>query len=227
MNTLGEDPSQAHMKKRISIFRNLLLAFLLLFAGLSPAGADTVPLGDSGYWVAGVPSQEFVHFAAPESSGRQRMQNWCWAACIQMVLNYHGLYVDQQDIVERVFGVAADRPANGQQILAALSGWAPDTRGRRSAIYADSYHIDPGTVVNDLDKKWPLIVGLEGARGAATGHAYVLTAVYFSKDQYGQPTIHRVVLRDPYPGYQSRIELDVNEFSQRLQFATRVFVERL
>lgn len=203
----------------------LLLA--VLFVLPVSASADTVPVGDTGYFVAGVPSEQFVHFAAPESAGKQRMQNWCWAACIQMVLNYHGLYVDQQDIVGRVFGQAVDRPANGEQILAALSGWAPDSRGRRSAIYADPYHVDAATIVNDLDKRWPLIVGLAGPRGMATGHAYVLTAVYFSKDNFGNPTIHRVVLRDPYPGYPSRQEMDINDFLQRLQFATRVYVERL
>ncbi|MCA9776431.1 MAG: C39 family peptidase [Candidatus Eremiobacteraeota bacterium] len=204
---------------------SVLMALLVVCPGT--AVADTLPLGDTGYFVAGVKSEEFVHFAAPESAGKQRMENWCWAACIQMVLNYHGLYVDQQDIVTRIYGAAIDRPANGDQIMAALTGWAPDTRGRRSQIYADNYNLDAATIINDLDKKWPLIVGLRGARGAATGHAYVMTAAYFSKDQSGQPTIHRVVLRDPFPGYQSRIELDAQEFGQRLQFATRVYVERL
>lgn len=206
-------------------WRHLGLALLLLF--VSPAAADTVPLGDSGYFVAGVPSEEFVHFAAPEGAGRQRMENWCWAACIQMVLNYHGLYVDQSDIVARVFGGTVDRPANGQQIMAALTGWAPDHRGRRSEILADAYNLDPATVINDLDRKWPLIVGLSGARGAATGHAYVMTAAYFSRGPAGVPVIHRVVLRDPFPGYPSRIEVDADEFAQRLQFATRVYVRRL
>jgi Papain-like cysteine protease AvrRpt2 len=213
------------MKRKGTLLLRLALALFLLLSGATTA--DTVPLGDTGYFVAGVPSQEFVHFAAPESAGKQRMQNWCWAACIQMVLNYHGLYVDQKDIVSRVFGATVDRPANGDQIMKALTGWAPDSRGRRSAIYADAYNLDPATVINDLDKKWPLIVGLEGARGVATGHAYVMTAAYFSQDANGTPTIHRVVLRDPFPGYESRIELDSNEFSQRLQFATRVYVERL
>lgn len=213
------------MKRRKSNLVSLIIALLFIFPGA--AAADTMPLGDTGYFVAGVPSKEFVHFAAPEGAGKQRMQNWCWAACIQMVLNYHGLYVDQQDIVNRVFGATVDRPANGEQLLAALTGWAPDTRGRRSAIYADAYNLDPATVINDLDKKWPLIVGLEGARGVATGHAYVMTAAYFSRDQMGNPTIHRVVLRDPFPGYESRVEMDAAEFGQRLQFATRVYVERL
>lgn len=213
------------MRNIKSASKCLIIGLVFLFTG--SLGADTVPLGDTGYFVAGVPSQEFVHFAAPESSGRQRMENWCWAACIQMVLNYHGLYVDQQDIVSRVFGVSVDRPATGEQMMAALTGWAPDSRGRKSAIYADNYNLDPATIVNDLDKKWPLIVGLRGARGAATGHAYVMTAAYFTRDALGQPTIHRVVLRDPFPGYESRIELDAAEFGQRLQFATRVYVDRL
>lgn len=212
-------------KRKANLLKTLLLGFVVLLSGA--ATADTQPVGDTGYYVAGVPSAEFVHFAAPEDVGRQRMGNWCWAACIQMVLNYHGLYVDQKDIVARVFGAAVDRPASGDQIMAALSGWAPDTRGRKSAIYADNRNLDEATVINDLDKKWPLIVGLAGPRGAATGHAYVLTAVYFSRDSMGRYTIHRVVLRDPYPGYESRTELDMAEFSQRLQFATRVYVERL
>ncbi len=204
----------------------LLMSLLFLSAGPS-AQADTVPFGSSGMFIAGVKSDEFSEFAAPESAGKQRMGNWCWAACIQMVLNYHGLYVDQQDIVSRVFGAGVDRPASGEQILAALTGWAPDSRGRRSAIYADNYNLDPATVINDLDRKWPLIIGLSGARGAATGHAYVLTAAYFSKGPNGVPIIHRVVLRDPYPGYPSRVELDAGEFGQRLEFATRVYVEHL
>lgn len=212
-------------KTLLGLLRAFLLGTVLLCSG--PALADTVPVGDTGYFVAGVPSEEFVHFAAPEGSGRQRMENWCWAACIQMVLNYHGLHVDQSEIVSRVFGGAVDRPANGEQIMNALTGWAPDSRGRKSEIFADAYNLDPGTVINDLDQKWPLIVGLSGARGQATGHAYVMTAAYFSQGPNGLPIIHRVVLRDPFPGYPSRIEVDASEFSQRLQFATRVYVKRL
>lgn len=215
------------MRSIKSLLSKTKLAIVVLTALVCQvAAADTMQL-ENGLYVAGVPSQEFVHFAAPESGGRQRMENWCWAACIQMVLNYHGLYVDQSDIVSRVFGATVDQPASGDQILAALTGWAPDSRGRRSAIYADDYNLDPVTVINDLDHKWPLIVGLSGARGAATGHAYVMTAAFYSKDAAGNPTIQGVVLRDPFPGYQSRLEMTAQEFGQRLQFATRVYVERL
>ncbi len=155
------------------------------------------------------------------------MQNWCWAACIQMVLNYHGLYVTQEQIVTRVYGAAVDRPATPAEIIAALSGWAPDTRGRWSEIIADPYNIEPETVIDDLTRRWPLIVGLAGPNPQIPGHAYVLTAAYYYLDEYGDPQIYRVVLRDPYPTSPSRIEMPIDEFVERLEFATRVYVKRL
>lgn len=204
----------------------MILALLLALILGAPAGAEMAQLGPNSY-VVGVPTEEFVHFAAPTGDGRQQMQNWCWAACIQMVLNYHGLYIHQEEIVRRIFGAVVDRPASGGQIIQALSGWAPDTRGRHSAIYADPYNIDPATVINDLDHRWPLIVGLSGGAPGVQGHAYVLTGAYFYLDEYNQPVIHRVILRDPYPTMPSRVEVPIEEFGARLQFATRVYVERL
>ncbi|MBI3924875.1 MAG: C39 family peptidase [Armatimonadetes bacterium] len=202
------------------------LGLLLSLTLAAPATADMAQLGPNNY-VAGVPTQEFLHFAAPEGKGRQQMENWCWAACVQMVLNYHGLYVTQEEIVRRVYGAAVDRPANPAQIMAALTGWAPDIRGKRSAIYADPYHIDPLTVINDLDHRWPLIVGLAAPQPGVQGHAYVLTGAYFYLDANQQPIIYRVILRDPYPTRDSRVEMSMEEFGQRLQFASRVYVERL
>ncbi|MBT9582346.1 hypothetical protein IV102_03285 [bacterium] len=205
--------------------RRLLSVLVMMAALLAPARADRTQIGPQD-WVAGVPAKDFVHFAAAEGQGRQRMQNWCWAACIQMVLNYHGLYIKQEDIVAKVFGSAVDAPAGPQMIMAALQGWAPDTRGRMSQIEADSRNLEPASVIQDLEYRWPLIVGLTGAAGQ-TGHAYVLTAAYYRLDQYGQPVIYRVVLRDPYPTKTSRVEMGMDEFMARCSFATRVHVRRL
>ena len=203
--------------------RKLVAVLALTATCLVPAQADKTQIGPDTY-VAGVPSEQFVHFAAAEGEGRQRMQNWCWAACIQMVLNYHGLYVKQEDIVSRVFGGAVDRPAGPGEIMSALQGWAPDSGGRTSAVEADNRNLDPASVVQDLEYRWPLIVGLSGAGN--TGHAYVLTAVYY-KQMQGQPVIFRVVLRDPYPTKQSRLEMSMEDFMQRCTFATRVHVRRM
>jgi hypothetical protein len=174
----------------------------------------------SNQFVVGLPSEGFKHFAAT-----QHKQNWCWAACIQMVLNWHGLYVNQEEIVERIYGRQVDRPAQPGQILSALTGWAPDVNGNYSAIQADPVNIVPETVIHDLEYRWPLIVGLSQPTGG--GHAYVLTAAYVYNDPNRGPIIYRVVLRDPYPTNPSRIEMDMREFSARCTFATRIHVTRL
>lgn len=214
---------RAHRLKRHLV--HSLAIFSLL---LGPTWADKMQL-DENTWVVGVPTEQFVHFAAPESAGRQQQSNWCWAACIQMVLNYHGLYVNQQQIVQRVFGQMVDRPGNGQMILAALSGWQHDMRGGTSRVYSTAHpdKVTPDKVLRDLEFRWPLIAGLRGAPGgAATGHAYVVTAAYYTFDMAGQPRILRVVLRDPWPTNPSRQEIDARDFFSRLEFLARVYVER-
>lgn len=202
------------------------LIFILLLLALGPALADKQAIGPRSF-VVGVPTDQFTHYAAPEGAGRQRMQNWCWAACIQMVLNYHGLHVEQEKIVEQVFGTQVDMPAQPHQILAALRGWAPDTRGRYSEIVADNANLDQASIIQDLEYRWPLIVGLSGATPGQQGHAYVLTGAYYVLNDNNQPEIYKVVLRDPYPTQMSRIEMTAAEFVPRCAFATRVHVRRM
>lgn len=206
--------------------RSLVCLFLasLFLLGPSQSRADVQQIGPN-LFVAGVPSAEFEFFAAPQQRGRQRQANWCWAATTQMVLNYHGLFVSQEQIVARIFGRLVDAPGQPHQILAALSGWAPDNRGRFSQIHASTYILQGSDIVNDLARKWPLIVGLR--QPGQVGHAYVLTAVSYSVDQFNQPMFRGVVLRDPWPGNRSRVEMSWNEFQSRVQFAARVYVNRL
>lgn len=200
-----------------------LLPFLFLFTASSYS--DIRQLGPN-YFIAGVPTDQFQFFAAPEFAGRQRQANWCWAACIQMVLNYHGLYVTQEQIVSRIYGWQVDRPGTLEQVLYALSGWAPDVRGRFSSIVASPYIMSGSDIVQDLAYRWPLIVGLRGKRPGDIGHAYVLTAVYYSVDPYNRPLFDKVVLRDPWPTNASRQEMSWYEFQSRLMFAARVYVIR-
>ena len=213
------------MKKCNWIYRYLLislLAFMLLFSP-SAVFAEMAEIAP-GIYMAGIPTDQFQYFAAPEGYGRQRSANWCWAASIQMVLNYHGLYVTQEAIVAKVYGQLVDQPAQPEQIIQALNGWAPDVRGRYSAVMADPYSISGPTLVYDLTYRWPLIVGL---RGDPIGHAYVLTAITYRVDARNNPIIQTVVLRNPWPSSPSREEMTWNEFSSRVMFATRVHVARL
>ncbi|WGF93340.1 hypothetical protein [Aequorivita marisscotiae] len=56
-------------------------------------------IGDTNNYAAAVKSDRFNYHVA-----RQESQNWCWAACIQMVLDYQGLEVGQCEIVNNAFG---------------------------------------------------------------------------------------------------------------------------
>ena len=202
-----------------------LALFALMFFVASAVGwADKSQVGPNEF-VVGVPSDQFTFFAAPSSTGRQRNANWCWAACIQMVLNYHGLSVTQEEIVARVFGQTIDHTAGPAQILFALQGWAPDSRGGKSRIVARELTMTQEGVLHDLEYRWPLVVGLKG-KANATGHVYVLTAAYYRVDGNGTPVIYEVILRDPWPTAPSKVSMSMEEFTQRCTFSTRIHVQR-
>lgn len=201
-------------------------------------GANQICCGQScmqiqpNYFSCGIPSNEFDYMRATTiNNGEQIQSNWCWAACIQMVLNYHGLYVTQIDAVTKIYGSPlVNQPANEQQILAALSGWAPDVTGNFSAIHAYGGSTSLDEIINGLSGKWPLIVGMKNPNGGV-GHAFVLTAIYFSNiyDNFGNVIGRipdKVVLRDPWPGNPSRQEFSWNDFQSRCFMGVKIWVTR-
>jgi hypothetical protein len=207
----------------MKIITVLFVCFTILKSNFV-VGQSISQLG-ANYFSAGIPSQEFEFYAAAEYSGKQRQANWCWAACVQMVLNYHGLYVVQEQVVQKIYGTLVDQPAGQQQIMTALSGWAPNYQGRISQIYCQSGFTSINEITNNLAYKWPLIVGLKNPQGGV-GHAYVLTAIYYSTDMYNNTLPDKVVLRDPWPGSPSRQEMSWYEFSNRVTMAFKVWVTR-
>ena len=81
-------------------------------------------------------------------------------------------------------------------------------------------------IVNFLSGNWPLIVGIN--TGGDVGHAYVLTAIYYSigTDQYGNAVAiaDKVVLRDPWPGSVSRQEWPWLTFANNVTNVYKVWV---
>lgn len=167
---------------------------------------------DGLYWAAIQTSYFKAHVA------RQRSQNWCWAACTQMVLNYQGVNVSQEQIVERVFGSRVDRPGSAQNIVQGASGWY--VNGRTIGAKAD-HSFFPQKLIDDLVNKYPLVVGLS-MPGQNVGHAYVLTGLSFQK-QGNSIYPQSVILRDPWPDNQSRVVLSWNDFSSRAHTIVHIF----
>lgn len=201
----------------MTMLRSMLV--VLVFVALGIAHGEVREIAP-GLFEAGIPtgSFEFVRAQSP-TGGWQRMQNWCWAASIEMVLRFHGVQVRQDEIACQVFGCNVDMPATAEHIVWALNGWRIDGSGLRFAVAADPYVASGWQLIENLAYRWPLIVGL---RGEPVGHAYVLTAVRYSVDAWGRPVFHPVVLRDPWPGSQSRQEWSWAAFESRLMFMARV-----
>ncbi len=209
--------------KKYSLLLISLISMIFLFPDTSTS--QNIMQVDAYTYVAGIPSDEFEFFSASSQHGRQRQNNWCWAACIQMVLNYHGLYISQEELVAKVYGNLMDQPANEQQIIYALSGWAPNVMGGYSQIYCQSGLNNPNEITQNLAYKWPLIVGMSNPQ-LNIGHAYVLTAIYYQVDAYNNTIPIKVVVRDPWPDSPSRQELSWEEFTSRLLMVIKVWVSR-
>ena len=143
---------------------------------------------------------------------RQYKDNWCWAACVQMVLDYYDLSVSQSRIVERAYGDDYDFTANKRDIINALNGWYVGGYTVRASY--ESYK-SAKTLIDAIASGRPLIIGLN-ERYTSTGHAYVLTHIFFTKDYYGNMTPTRVVVINPYNRGDLEESLDWTEFYKRI-----------
>ena len=177
-----------------------------------PASAAIQQVGPN-FYNAGVQTVDF-------STAKQKGSLWCWAACIEMVLRYHGMNVSQESMVQKIHGSLVDRAGQPMEILQALTGTGPNVRGGTSRAYAEGYAGLYPYFIQDLTDGYPLIVGLNF--GTAIGHAVVLTAVAFSTDMYGQHYPTSVVVRDPWPGNPDRQEIPFNMFLAGCFFSARV-----
>lgn len=141
------------------------------------------------------------------TSSTQNNTQWCWAASIQMVLKYYGVYVTQEQIVERSFGVKRNGQlpnltASPEVITANLNKWGVDNKGQHYRVRAiwGQHAPRPDLLLKEMEANRPVIIGYEGNEG---GHAVVITAVGFTDTQRG-PSIEEIVVRDPWPSRRNR-----------------------
>lgn len=146
--------------------------------------------GSDVYWAA-VKTSYFREYVA-----RQEEDCWCWAACVQMVLNYQGVNVEQEDIVRRAKGMRINEGGTAYDIQRAADGW--NTGSHILAARVDNpYSVSAQTFISDLIDKYPLIIGLD-MPGQTMGHAYVLTGISFRKSGNTYQPVE-VILRNPWP----------------------------
>ena len=179
------------MKKQSKTLSVLLFLF---FIGQNVFGQQAIYVG--------IPSNNFNYFASS-----QRNSNWCWAASMQMIFNYYGVNITQEQIVARSYGVdpygqLPNWTGSFQVITANLNNWSVDNFGRRYSVGATLNWgaPTPAYLVQELTAQRPVLIGYKS--GPNSGHAVVVTALSYIPSPSG-PIIQTVVVRDPWPSQQN------------------------
>lgn len=178
---------------RIKVFPVLVAA--LVVAAAVPAPAQT-PGGVA-------PKQVGIETAKVDSAfSFQERSQWCWAACISMLLAHNDLHVEQAEIVRRSYGRDAlgqlpDWPGSFDLITRNLNYRGRDGKGTDYEIRA---RVAPGApmpalLLAELSSGSPVLVGYNTGSG---GHAVLITAASYVDTPMG-PQILQLVSRDPYP----------------------------
>jgi hypothetical protein len=146
----------------------------------------------------GIPRERFNYYASS-----QRNSNWCWAASMQMIFNYYGVNITQEQIVARSYGTdprgnLPNWTGNFQVITANLNNWSFDNNGRAYAVQA-SLNLGaptPAYLIQELSAQHPVLIGYQSSPNS--GHAVIITACSYINSMYG-PIIQSIVVRDPWP----------------------------
>lgn len=142
----------------------------------------------------------------------QLQDNWCWAACAQMVLAYYKVSMSQRAIAKQVTGSTKDLGASANEMVAALDGFQ---KGRHQLrCWADTL-INLRDVIGEIQHGHPLIIGMEFQ---GRQHAMVLTEIHFQKDAAHAEKINptAVVLLDPSRRYLRKRAFTWPEFHRKV-----------
>ena len=103
----------------------------------------------------------------------QQESLWCWAACLQAVSRYYGVYATQAELVGKIrlgdWGGVTGREADFNKA---------GNMGRTLAAMGISYRLTPGPVstsyvTDEMRRSQPLIIGVSRPR-ASVGHCLVI-----------------------------------------------------
>jgi ABC-type bacteriocin/lantibiotic exporter with double-glycine peptidase domain len=157
-------------------------------------------------------AQRLYYVGIPNSkiscnSSTQEKPQWCWAASIQMILNYYNIDIDQEQIVKRTYGSSyngelQDRTANIETIHLNLNHIGVDRKGTRYIVNAKVGYgaPTPALLIEELSQKHPVLIGYKANFG---GHVVVITAVSYYETNRG-PVIQTIIVRDSNPEFNDR-----------------------
>ncbi|MCB9610169.1 MAG: C39 family peptidase [Polyangiaceae bacterium] len=163
---------------------------------------------------------DFATFAQ-EAYMQQELPQWCWAASVSMIFQYHAHPVSQARIVGETYGSVVDLPADALTIARQLNRcWVDDSGYAFVANLTGLYDGDTGlgsitnaNIIQELDQDRPLII-------ANQSHAMILTAIEYHATPTG-PYVTSVGVFDPWPGIGARVLAPEEFYPAHLGGSTR------
>lgn len=146
----------------------------------------------------GIPTSQFNFVAAT-----QMQTEWCWAASVQMILNWYNVPVKQSDVVNRIYHKTVDAAATEDSITVALSGTAYDRRARKVWLHAERRRGTPtvNELTSELSLRHPMLLTVHSTPRML--HAVVVTSIETIESGQGR-TITAITFRDPKPNLRGR-----------------------
>jgi len=157
----------------------------------------------------------------------QRRSAWCWAACVQMILQYHGFPVDQDSVVRKMIGLdSRGYPKNKgaeDSLLTRTLNCTLDHNGTKFMIRANYIAGKPRArdIIRELINGCPLIIGYRSS--TTTKHAVLVTWIEYLI-QEGAPKIYAIQVMDPAPNGVGIKVYNAGEFANLMTAAWTVTV---
>ncbi len=151
------------------------------------------------------------------SAALQQKSEWCWAACIQMILKYYKVDITQQDIVARTWGVGPNgqlqnRAGEISQITDNLNKWSVDDCGTRYHVVSQQGIGNPSadTLLTELNKGKPVLLAIQ-LPGATLGHCVVAAGAKYVVRPDGTKNVISIIIFDPSPSRHNIQTRGMNE----------------
>jgi|GEM_PF-6645586 len=140
-----------------------------------------------------------------KSVASQQTLVWCWAACVEMLVEHVSkdrTTTDQTQIVTRNYGVPAALPAySWEQIRQNLNVLIPNRDGMDWQMNAKAHYrqLMPTEVIEELSNNRPFLLGVNGQ-----SHVVVCYGAEINRNAFGQLQVDRIRIFDPFPGKGSQ-----------------------
>lgn len=208
------------------IFTLLICIYWCLIAqGQTPIYTDSCFSEESVY--IGVSKKEFNRSAFVRKKGFQKQSNWCWAACTQMILNYNGTDVEQEELVMMLYDSLLNQKASFLDLYNIFGGNQFLSFSQNPMIVSifEDTTISPLKLKEELSNKWIPLIGLNYLNDTMSrGHMYLAIGVTYQID-CGRYIPKKLLLFDPMPRRKQYIEISWEDFLLRNPEIAYIYVK--